>query len=141
VICLSVRQPWASLIIAGIKDVENRTWQTHYRGKLLIHAGKQHDRNAVPCIEHCNRPACDGCPLEVSRQQEVVGLDLPHGAIIGEVELVACIKLTTGPWVNPGCWQWVLALPKKYDKPIPYKGKLGLFEVKDADCAGPGGAS
>lgn len=35
---LSVKQPWASLIVCGAKDVENRTWTTPYRGRLLIHA-------------------------------------------------------------------------------------------------------
>jgi hypothetical protein len=35
---LSVRQPYATLICAGVKTVENRTWKTDYRGKLLIHA-------------------------------------------------------------------------------------------------------
>jgi hypothetical protein len=41
---LTIRQPWASLIIAGIKDVENRTWSTGYRGELVIHAGRSVDR-------------------------------------------------------------------------------------------------
>ncbi|MCB2188832.1 MAG: ASCH domain-containing protein [Deltaproteobacteria bacterium] len=36
--CLSIRQPWASLIVAGMKDVENRSWATKYRGPVLIHA-------------------------------------------------------------------------------------------------------
>ena len=36
---LSVRQPWAWLIVSGLKDVENRPRRTHYRGSLLIHAG------------------------------------------------------------------------------------------------------
>ncbi len=35
---LSVRQPYAWLLVNGIKDVENRTWNTPYRGPLLIHA-------------------------------------------------------------------------------------------------------
>lgn len=35
---LSIKQPWASLIAHGIKDIENRTWATKYRGKVLIHA-------------------------------------------------------------------------------------------------------
>jgi len=35
---ISVRQPYASLICRGIKTIENRTWDTKYRGKLLIHA-------------------------------------------------------------------------------------------------------
>ncbi len=41
--CLSVRQPWASLIIRGTKDVENRTWDTDYRGRLAIHASKRRE--------------------------------------------------------------------------------------------------
>lgn len=35
---LSIKQPWASLIAHGIKDIENRTWRTHFRGKIYIHA-------------------------------------------------------------------------------------------------------
>jgi hypothetical protein len=35
---LSVKQPYATLICAGVKAVENRTWKTNYRGKMLIHA-------------------------------------------------------------------------------------------------------
>ncbi len=37
---LSIRQPWAWLIVNGYKDIENRTWSTRFRGKVLIHAGK-----------------------------------------------------------------------------------------------------
>jgi hypothetical protein len=37
---LSIRQPWATLIVLGMKTVENRSWVTNYRGKLLIHAAK-----------------------------------------------------------------------------------------------------
>ncbi|RZJ91586.1 MAG: ASCH domain-containing protein, partial [Chryseobacterium sp.] len=35
---LSIKQPWASLIASGIKDIENRTWATKYRGRIYIHA-------------------------------------------------------------------------------------------------------
>jgi hypothetical protein len=37
---LSVRQPWAALIVSGHKDIENRTWSTRYRGPVLIHASQ-----------------------------------------------------------------------------------------------------
>jgi len=43
---LSVRQPWAWLIVSGLKDIENRPRPTHYRGPLLIHAGLS--------LESCN---------------------------------------------------------------------------------------
>lgn len=35
---LSVRQPWASLLVSGLKDIENRTWAPNYKGRILIHA-------------------------------------------------------------------------------------------------------
>ena len=36
---LSIRQPWAWLIVNGYKDIENRDWPTVFRGRMLIHAG------------------------------------------------------------------------------------------------------
>lgn len=60
---LTIRQPWASEIIAGTKAIEYRTRRTHYRGELLIHAAKVR------------------CPDEP---------DLPLGVILGRVELVDC---------------------------------------------------
>lgn len=38
---LTVRQPWAWLLVNGHKDIENRSWPTKYRGPLLIHAAQQ----------------------------------------------------------------------------------------------------
>jgi ASCH domain len=43
---LSVRQPWAWLIVQGFKGIENRTWQTSFRGTVLIHAGMRIDQEA-----------------------------------------------------------------------------------------------
>ena len=37
---LSIRQPWAWLIVNGHKDIENRDWPTNFRGRLLVHAGQ-----------------------------------------------------------------------------------------------------
>jgi patatin-like phospholipase/ASCH domain-containing protein len=48
---LSIRQPWASLIISGVKDVENRTWPTRYRGPVLIHASLRVDDTSSEDIE------------------------------------------------------------------------------------------
>jgi hypothetical protein len=47
---LSIRQPWAYLIITGDKDIENRTWATAYRGPVLIHAGKTMDYDALDLL-------------------------------------------------------------------------------------------
>jgi hypothetical protein len=44
---LSIRQPWAFLIVNGHKNIENRDWLTAYRGPVLIHAGKQWDEDCA----------------------------------------------------------------------------------------------
>jgi hypothetical protein len=48
---LSVRQPWARAIVTGLKPIENRTWQTNYRGPLLIHAGQRDDPDGFQVLE------------------------------------------------------------------------------------------
>ena len=48
---LSIRQPWAWLIVNGYKDIENRTWSTRFRGKVLIHGMKASCRQILkPCM-------------------------------------------------------------------------------------------
>jgi hypothetical protein len=48
---LSIRQPWAWLIVTGYKDIENRSWRTNYRGPLLIHAGRAIDPTSLDQIK------------------------------------------------------------------------------------------
>jgi len=120
--CLSIRQPWADLIISGKRSLEIRKWPTKYRGKLLIHA-----------------------PLKVE-QDECERLSIPVGctsAIIGVAELVDVKKLSELEWskmrhlhleAGSRCYRgetfaWFLKNPEKFAQPIPFKGRLGLFEV------------
>lgn len=39
---ISVRQPYATLICSGVKPIENRSWNTDFRGRVLIHASKNY---------------------------------------------------------------------------------------------------
>ena len=64
---LTIKQPWATLIMEGYKRFEFRSWQTKYRGDLLIHAGKGVDREAV------------------SRLKKYMPEELPKGKILGRV--------------------------------------------------------
>lgn len=51
-ICLTMHQPWASLLVYGIKRAEGRGWNTDFRGRLWIHAGK----NEIVCLQNsCQR--------------------------------------------------------------------------------------
>ena len=45
--CLTIKQPWASLIIDGYKKYEFRSWKTNYRGKIFIHAGKNLEKDML----------------------------------------------------------------------------------------------
>ena len=104
--CLSVRQPWAELIIRGEKDVENRSWATKYRGALLVHASGRVDREAMRAH-----------PLET----------LPTGALVGVVDVVGCTKEVRSEWHIAGMHGWYLERPRRFVKPIPLRGALGLF--------------
>ena len=81
---LSVRQPWAHLIVAGIKRIENRVWTTRYRGPLLIHAGRQWYDEPIEDIEQ--------------RHGITIPRDLPLGGVVGVVDLVDVVTTSSDPY-------------------------------------------
>ena len=109
---LTVRQPWASLIMAGVKDVECRSWNTSYRGELVIHAGLATDRDAAAFV------------LSIGAE---LPEDLPAGAILGTVRLVDVVTDSDSPWAEAGKFHWILADPEPWTEPVPAKGRLGLW--------------
>jgi len=89
--CLSVRQPWAQLIVDGHKDVENRTWKTGHRGQILIHAGLRVEKGAAEYYR------------EQATQNSVPWPEkLAKGGIIGVVDLVDCVDSHSSEWYDPG---------------------------------------
>lgn len=123
---LTIKQPWADLIVTGVKDIENRTWKTSYRGRILIHASK------VPCsreeLEAYTLPVLKG---NVDIKNYKPG-QLACGTIIGSVELVDCVINHPSQWAEDGVYNWVLANPVLFKEPIHnVKGMLGLWEYKD----------
>lgn len=47
---LTIREPWASLILEGKKTIETRTWKTKHRGTILLHASKNPKSKISGCI-------------------------------------------------------------------------------------------
>lgn len=111
---LSIRQPYAYLILAGIKRIENRGWTTKYRGPLLIHASlRWHDRS-VQSIEVRHG-------LHIPRE-------LPLGGIVGIVDLIDVVEQSNDPHFE-GPFGFLLQNPRH----LPFRqmrGFLNLFEVE-----------
>lgn len=146
---ISIKQPWASLIVHGIKDVENRTWACPkmYIGKrILIHASavpvEMRNPNSVFTKEQWDS-------FSLGYQRDIIcGDGFPNSAIIGSVEIVDCVINHPSIWaektenytvgMNPKLhenitgkkviYNWVLANPVLFEKPIPAKGRLSFWE-------------
>lgn len=123
---ISVRQPWAWLLLHARKDIENRTWATDHRGATFLHASKGMTREeysdcldflqADPRLESAFRslPAFDG---------------FQQGGVIGEITITECVKKSASPWFT-GPYGFVVREPKVL--PFwPCKGALGFFELPD----------
>lgn len=120
-IALSIRQPWAWLILHGWKDIENRDWTTRFRGRVLVHAAKG---MTLPEYFNCRDLAAElGVPVFPEPEQ------LPRGGIVGSVEITACVTDSASPWFV-GRYGFMLRdpLPLPF---VPWRGQLGFFEVPD----------
>jgi hypothetical protein len=118
---LSIRQPWAELIVAGLKDIENRMWPTDYRGPVLIHAGMKIEPIDADLREWIKR--ISGFDLPQAG-------DLPRGGIVGQVEIVDLVQSSASPWFS-GPYGFVLANARR----LPFRsmpGQPGIFDVPES---------
>ncbi len=128
---LSIRQPWAWLVCAGIKDVENRTWPTPVRGRVQVHASLSKaslDKFTLAAI------------LRIASNKEAAPLmgewdRLTRGAIIGEVDIIGCRRRVgtlgdgdVSKWHEVGQYGFYFENAVMYETPLPCKGRLGFFE-------------
>jgi hypothetical protein len=124
--CLTVRLPWAWLLVHGppYKPVENRTWRTAYRGQLWVHAAATFDP------DDCAHVRSLGIPLPADD-------DLSSG-ILGAVTLTACLPIDelpeplNGHWCVEGPFCWLVSDPILLPEPIRCKGRLGLWRFRQA---------
>lgn len=124
---LSVRQPWSWLVLYAAKDIENRTWKTQVRGRVLLHAAKGMTREewlrGMAYAEHV---------AKVSPNLLRAGLPdtLERGGLVGSVEIVDCVTESSSPWYM-GAVGFVLRDPRPMSF-IPCKGALNFFEIPDS---------
>src|SRR5487761_1872329 len=93
---LSIRQPWAELILRGDKTVEYRTQPTKTRGRVYIYAALG---------------SADLADAEVLRLLGSPLVEVPRGVIVGTVEINDCVG-------SDGEYEWCLANPERLDPPI-----------------------
>ncbi|MCK5606447.1 ASCH domain-containing protein [Candidatus Pacearchaeota archaeon] len=110
---LSIKQPWAALIVHGIKDIENRTWRTNHRGITLIHASKKFNQIIVDKY--------------VQKYPEIAETVKITGAIIGAVDIIACRNISRSEWFT-GPYGFVLHQPILFYNTVEVKGKLKFWE-------------
>lgn len=127
---LTICQPYAHLIAAGKKRVENRTWSTAHRGLIYIHAGKSREWLDI----EGDRDAEYDIPLK----------SMAFGAVVAIADLVACVHINSVragtydrqfPWLQKhehtsGPWCWIVDHVNPIG-PWPYTGAQGLFEIND----------
>ncbi len=119
---LSLKQPWAELVVSGKKTIELRKWNTHFRGEFLVHASKIPDLSAMKRLGFNND-------------------SLPLGAIVGKAKLVDVkhydnesefakdrnLHLANSDW---GDFGFLLENTTKLEKPISALGKLNFWEFE-----------
>jgi ASCH domain len=113
-LALSVKQPWAWAIVAGYKDVENRSRRTNFRGPLLIHAGAELDAAGFQFLWEAGF-------------YKALPPDLPLGGLVGMVDVVDCTRSFESEWAFPGYWHWVFGKPREFKNVLPCPGHLGMF--------------
>lgn len=125
-LALSVRQPWAELILSSRKSIEIRTWTTEYRGVLWLHTGQKRDPEAEAYFGLSN---------------------LFYGGFVGQVTISSVVRMDSERWerwrtrhlvpgsMPPESFGWLLRDPVRLLETVDARGELGLFQLDSEKAA------
>jgi hypothetical protein len=119
--CLSIRQPWAELILLQRKKVELRQWSTRHRGWTWLHTGRSVDETARSMFE-MSSPFTGGF-VGAFRLRDVVGLNVERW------EAWRPAHLDAGPY-QPNFFGWVIGQVVRLRRPVAASGSRGLYRVE-----------
>lgn len=156
---LTVWQPWASLLAIEAKRYETRGWETSYRGPIAIHAAVKPVHESLTGLLLGAETYAAVIAALADRYRQGHPSDLPTGAIIAVAELIGCHEIRddgSGKKLRayiqrpnyrqeyiqgnellfgdftPGRFAWELKSVRMLDKPIPAKGRQGLWNFEAA---------
>lgn len=114
-LALGIQQPWAELILRGLKTIEVRSQPTQVRGRIYIYASRK--PSSLPAAM-------------VAIERHALSLDdLPKGLLLGSVEVIGSRPCTAADSVAAGIpadvlagrHAWLLATPERFPKPVPVR--------------------
>ncbi|MCC7423316.1 MAG: ASCH domain-containing protein [Planctomycetaceae bacterium] len=116
-LALGIRQPWAELIVRGVKTIEVRKFDVNVRGRIYVYASRQVSDHPAAAV------AATGHQLDLET--------LPRGVVVGSVELVET-RVMTSDDAAAACLReddlrahrfigWRLANPERYEEPLPIR--------------------
>ena len=124
--CISIKQPWAWLIAAGYKDIENRSWATKFRGECFIHASAGMTKaEYFDCVEIALK-----INPKLSNRIMPSYADLKRGGIIGKCEIYDVVTHSDSPWFF-GPVGWRVRNAMYFSQLHQMKGQLSFFDVDE----------
>ena len=127
-LCLSMHQPWASLLVMGIKTVEGRSWYTAHRGRLWIAStAKAPDRDQIKMVEEQYK-SLYGHYVEFPE-------NYPSGALLGCVDVTDCVsqeeyRKMDGDTTESGSeFVFICENPIELLIKVPVKGKHKIWKL------------
>lgn len=127
--CISLWQPWATLLVRGFKKNETRSWPLNHRGRTLIHAAKRWTREQARL--------CASWPFN---EYLDIRETLPLGCLVGVVDFARVdpvhecgVAFHSHEWhfgdYSPGRWVWQTSDRIEFTFPIPHRGAQGVVNV------------
>lgn len=129
---LSMRHPSVATLLAGLRSIEIRSHRPNHSGELLIHASATFGPSERGELERLR-----GLGLEVAEPAPEM-----RGALVGTAVLAGWHAVTAADWdqalmlPRDGEWYaWELSEVEAFPEPIPYPGRVFMFEVPDSVLA------
>jgi hypothetical protein len=122
--CLSLKQPYAELLVSGKKTIELRNWNTSFRGKFLVHASKNIDKKRLDFLgidyNRLTLGAIIGSAVlyDVKQYRHKIELELDKNKHLADIEEFGFCK-----------YGFMIKNTRRFRRSIPYPGMLKFFEV------------